>query len=156
MSSMGGPGSNSAQAATIPAINSYTTFANAEKATILADTSIDSISKQELLNQLQQGFSDIQNSNTTNSNTDIEISQADAANVQNQLVSDASDSALYQGRRFLEQQYIQQQNQPGRAETILTARTNTPAGTPTLLTSSPGGSGGVDLTTPGSILTGKS
>ena len=135
--------------------NIYDVQAATEKATILADTSLDSISKQELIAQLANGDNAIQAYDGTNTDTVTQISQAALAAVQAQVVTDASDDPLYQGRRFLEQQYIQQQNQPGRAQTILTARTNTPAGTPTLLTSGPGGGGGVDLTTPGTILTGK-
>ena len=149
------PTYGNASAAINSATSSYDTAAATEKAAILADTSLDSISKQELIAQLAQGDKTIADTGTSNSNTDTEIAQAAISGVQAQVATDKSDDPLYQGRRFLENQYIKQQNMPGSAQTILTARTNTPAGTPTLLTSGPGGSGGVNLTTPGSILTGK-
>ena len=139
------------------ALSTYDAAAATEKATILADTSLDSVSKQELIAQLAAGDNAIVTEyGGTNSTTYDQLAQEQITAVQNQVVEDASDDPVYQGRRYLEQQYIQQQNQPGSAQTILTQRTNTPAGTPTLLTSGPGGSGGVNLTTPGSNLTGKS
>jgi hypothetical protein len=137
-------------------LSQYNTAAATEKAAILANTSLDSISKQELINQLGQGDAAITAANTDNEATLDRVAQDDLNNVSAQIEEDESDDPLYLGRRYLEQQYLQAQNEPGRAQTVLTSRTNTAAGTPSLITSGPGGTqNNIDLTTPGTILTGK-
>lgn len=160
MGGNGGPGQNSpayAQALGQTADTQFASQVATEKAAILADTSIDAISQQELIAQLNAGQTQLENAagTTTNDQTLTNIEQSVMGNVQAGVTEDASDDPLYQGRRFLQAQAIQLATTPGRAQTVLTQRQSTPSGTPTLLTS--GANSPMPSTanaTPGSILTG--
>lgn len=165
---MGGPNGGfltpifTATSASVPAaaynnaaLTQYDAFANDQKTAILNNTSLDSTSKQELLDMLSSGRTRISNIDSTNDQTYTNAIQGVAQEVQNQIKLAASDDPLYRGRRYLEEQTKLQDTSPGRQQTVLTQRDNTPNGTPTLITSGPGNKNStVNLTTPGSILTG--
>jgi hypothetical protein len=113
----------------IDSVNGYNSQTASTRQSIIDDTSIDSVSKQELLNMLQ--YSNGIDPAHTGDDTADQI-----ANVSAQLATDEGSDPLYVGRRNNEDQINAMIAQPGQLQTNLTDNNSTPMGTPTLLTSS--------------------
>lgn len=111
-------------------ISEYNADTQSTREAILQDQSIDSISRQELLNQLNSGDTDIGHTGDT--------ANAVIGAVDTQLATDSSNDPLYVGRRYNEDTINNMIAQPGQAQTALTAQDTTSQGTQTLLTASAG------------------
>lgn len=127
---MGGGGpSTITQQGKIDSVNGYNAQTASTRNAIIQDTSIDSISKQELLDQLQ--YSNGIDPAHTGDDTAAQI-----ANVNTELATDESDDPFYVNRRNTEDTMNALMTQPGTMQTNLTDANQTPMGTPTLLTAS--------------------
>ena len=129
--SLGGGPSTVSQQQQNDSYNEYQADTASVRRSIMSDASIDSISRQELLNELNYNNGiDVQH---TGDSTQAQISKVEA-----DLQVYSSDDPLYVGRRYNEDVVNKMIAQPGRMQTMLTAADTTPQGTQTLLTASAG------------------
>lgn len=119
-------GSKDAQNSLYNPTTGYYALTSSTAKSIQTDQSIDNVSRQELLDQLNNGDTDIFHTG--------DVANAQIAKVNAQLQVDSGNDPLYVGRRDIQDKEQAIIDQPGRRQTALTQTDTTPAGTQTLLT----------------------
>lgn len=108
-----------------------------EKSKILSDTSIDDISRQELIDQLNSERATFQHDmgSSYDPNSTPIHAQNDLNTLDAQLNVAAGDGLLYKGRRFIQDEKSLTTDRPGRAQVILNQDNKSSAPQPTILNS---------------------
>lgn len=120
------------------ALNQYDTATASTRDAILKDTSIDNISRQELLDALADKRNTVGKDSSSDPNDVNNIINFEIASLNSGLTNARGDNPIYKGRRFAQDMAEQEADRPGRAQVMLSQRDTTQGGTPTLLTSTPG------------------